>query len=88
MINVIHYVDAKKAIGEAYRCLSPLGYLFIHFNLEIIDKDGNVDYRTDLQDVPSLMSKFRPLHQKIFLRIDKEPIEHNHRILEMIVQKV
>jgi ubiquinone/menaquinone biosynthesis C-methylase UbiE len=87
MINVIHYVDARKAIAEASRCLRPLGHFFVHFNLEIIDKDGNMDYNTDIQDAHLLMSKFKPLQQKIFVRIDKEPIEHNHRILEIIAQK-
>ena len=87
MINVIHYVDAKKAMAEIHRCLRPKGYFFIHFNLEIIDKDGNIDHRTDMQDVPSLMSGFKPLQEKVFVRIDKEPIEHNHRILEIIAQK-
>ena len=87
MINVIHYVDAQKALAEVHRCLKPRGQFLIHFNLEIIDKDGNVDHCTDLQEAQSLMSPFKPLQQKVFVRVDREPIEHNHRILEIIAQK-
>jgi SAM-dependent methyltransferase len=39
MINVIHYVDKKKAIQEILRTLQPKGYFFIHFNIDITDKN-------------------------------------------------
>lgn len=32
-------------------------------------------------------SFFEPMQQKIFVRIDKGHIEHNHRMLEMIARK-
>jgi SAM-dependent methyltransferase len=87
MVNVIHYVDAGRTIGEIFRALAPLGYFFVHFNLEIKDINGNIDYVTDPQDIAALVSKFKIVHQRIFLRNDSSPIEHTHRVLELILQK-
>lgn len=87
MINVIHYVHKEKAIREIFRVLKPKGYFFIHFNLEIIDKNGKVDYRHDQKEILKLVSMFKIIGKKIFNRTDQQPIEHKHKIMELILQK-
>ncbi len=88
MINVIHYVDKEKAMREIYRTLKHQGYFFIHFNIDIIDKNGNVDYHHDSEDILKLVSSFKIIHQKLFERIDPQPVEHKHTIMELILQKI
>ncbi len=88
MINVIHYVHKEKAIREIFRVLKPKGCFFIHFNLEIIDKNGKVDYRHDQKEILKLISKFKILQKKVFERMDLQPIEHKHKIMELILQKI
>lgn len=87
MINVIHYVNKKKSINEIFRSLKSGGYLFIHFNLEIKDKAGNVDYEDSEKNILNLVSDFRIINKKIFERTDKNPFEHKHKILQLILQK-
>jgi len=87
MINVIHYVQKDKAIQEIFRTLKPHGYFFIHFNIDIIDKDGNIDYHHDQEDILKLVSKFKILHKRILERADYQPLEHKHKIMELILQK-
>ncbi len=87
MINVIHYTDKEKAMEEVFRTLKQNGYFFIHFNMEIIDKSGNVDYKHDIEDILKLTSKFKTVKQRVFERVDKEPIEHKHKIIELVLQK-
>ena len=87
MINVIHYVRKEKAIQEVFRTLKPKGYFFIHFNIDVIDKNGNIDYHHDQEDILKLVSKFKILQKNIFERVDQEPVEHKHKILELILQK-
>ena len=87
MINVIHYVHKEKAIQEIFRALKPRGYFFIHFNIEIIDKSGKVDYSHNQEDILKLVSKFKILQQNIFERVDHQPVEHKHKIMELILQK-
>lgn len=88
MINVIHYVDKEKAIKEILRVLKPRGYFFIHFNIEIIDKNGKVDYHHDQEDILKLVSKFKIIRQKLFKRVDHQPVKHKHKIRELILQKL
>ncbi|MBU0649057.1 class I SAM-dependent methyltransferase, partial [Patescibacteria group bacterium] len=87
MINVIHYLDKEKAFKEVYRTLKKGGYLFIHFNLLITDREGNIDYSQTESDVMRLVSDFRMVGKKIFERVDAAPKEHTHKILELILQK-
>lgn len=87
MINVIHYVDEKKAISEIYRSLVPGGYLFIHFNLLIADDEGNVDYQRDEDNILQLLNNFKIIDKRIFSRHDARPKPHKHEILELILQK-
>ncbi|MFA6494913.1 MAG: class I SAM-dependent methyltransferase [Candidatus Paceibacterota bacterium] len=86
-INVIHYLDQKKALEEFSRILCPGGYVFIHFNLEIKDSGGNVDYSQDEDEIFALVSKFRILEKRIFERVDQMPKIHTHKILELILGK-
>ncbi len=87
MINVIHYLNMEKAIEEVYRVLTPGGYFFIHFNLDIIDDEGNNDYHHDQNDILKLLSQFEILNKRTLTRIDREPIKHTHFILELVLQK-
>ncbi len=87
MINVIHYVKKQKGLEELLRTLKPLGYLFIHFNLEIIDETGNIDYHQDKDEISKLISKFKIVKQRAFERVDTVPKKHTHNILEFILQK-
>ncbi|MBI2669043.1 class I SAM-dependent methyltransferase [Candidatus Woesearchaeota archaeon] len=87
MINLIHYVNMEKALREVYRTLKSRGYFFTHFNISIIDKEGKVDYSHDLQDILKLVSKFKIICKKTFERVDLQPIEHTHKIIELILQK-
>lgn len=87
MINVIHYVKKQKALDELLRTLKPNGYLFIHFNVEIIDINRNVDYQHDEKDIRQLISKYKIMEERIFERVDTVPKVHTHRILELILQK-
>lgn len=87
MINVIHYVDKEKALQEIFRVLKQKGYLFIHFNVEITDENGNVDYKHSEKDILKLISKFKIIQNTIFEREDLKPIKHKHKIMELILQK-
>jgi ubiquinone/menaquinone biosynthesis C-methylase UbiE len=87
MINVIHYVNREKAMSEAFRILKPGGFLYIHFNISITDKDGNEDYAHAETDILNLISPFTIIKKKKFKRIDKLPVKHTHTILELILQK-
>lgn len=87
MINVIHYLDEKKSLNEVFRKLKHGGYLFIHFNLEIKDNEGNMDYSKKEEEIYSLISKFYIIKKKIFKRVDTEPVNHTHKIIELILQK-
>lgn len=87
MINVIHYLDKPKAINEIFRTLKPKGYFFIHFNLSIIDEGGSEDYRHSEEEVLKLVSRFKIIHKKVFERVDYKPLEHTHKIIELILQK-
>ncbi len=87
MINVIHYVHKEKAIQEIFRALKPYGYFFVHFNIDIIDKNGKVDYHHDQEDILKLVSKFKIIQQRLFERVDHQPVEHKHEIVELFLQK-
>ena len=86
-INVIHYVNKKKAIAELLRCLKNKGYLFIHFTIEIIDKYGSIDCFHSKEDILNLISKFKVIENKIIERDDTIPVKHHHKIMELILQK-
>jgi len=86
-INVMHYVNQEKAINEFYRTLKNKGYVFIHFNLEIKDLNENIDYKDSEKDILKLLSKFKIIKKEIVYRTDKTPVEHTHKILELILQK-
>ncbi|MBI2102639.1 class I SAM-dependent methyltransferase [Candidatus Woesearchaeota archaeon] len=87
MINVIHYVNPRRALDELHRTLQDDGYLFLHCNLDITDKDGNNDYHREEEGVYSLTSNFRILKKRKFQRVDTTPTVHTHTILELILQK-
>lgn len=87
MINVIHYVHKQKAMEELYRTLCPEGYLFIHFNVDIIAEDGSVDYHHDEGNIVDLVSRFSIVQKRKFKRVDTTPKIHTHTILEFILQK-
>ena len=87
MINIIHYLKENKAIGEIIRTLKKRGYLFIHFNLIIEDKNGQVDYKRDERNILQLFRDFKVIEKRIVYRTDKLPLSHKHKILELILQK-
>jgi len=87
MINVIHYTNKVKALSEIFRTLKKDGYLFIHFNLSIIDEYRKLDYLYEESDIIKLVSKFKIINKNIFERIDKKPVKHIHKIMELILQK-
>jgi SAM-dependent methyltransferase len=87
MINVIHYLDEERVLPGIYRSLVPGGYLFIHFNLSIVDEDSQVDYSRNEAEILRLVEKFKILEKREFTREDKEPKKHTHKILELILQK-
>lgn len=86
-INVMHYVDQKKVLGEIYRTLKPGGYAFIHFNLLIIDENYFIDYHQKKLDVYELVKQFEIVEEKIFLREDSLPVPHTHHIMQVILKK-
>lgn len=86
-INVMHYVDQKKVLGEIYRTLGPGGYAFIHFNLLIVDQDYSIDYHQKKSDVYELIKDFEIVEEKIFLREDALPTPHTHHIMQVILKK-
>jgi len=59
----------------------------MHFNLSVVDKDGNVDYQQDEEEVKKLILPFDIVESQRIQRIDSKPIEHTHDILELILQK-
>lgn len=87
MINVIHFTNKEKAIGEIFRALKPRGYFLIHFNIEIKDNNGKIDYYHAPKEILRLISMFKIVHKRIFQRTDLKPIKHKHRIMELILQK-
>jgi len=88
MINVIHYLEERKALAEIFRTLRTGGYLYLHINISITDKDGNVDYRgNDLEKTIKSIPKARFLSWEYLERVDAQPIWHKHQILEVIWQK-
>jgi len=87
-INIIHYLDQEKAFAEINRTLKPNGYLFIHFNLSIIDQDSLSDYQKPEEEIIKLFNGFKILEKNTFKRIDYKPFEHTHTILEIIAEKI
>ncbi len=87
IINVIHYVDAEKALKEIFRALKPGGLCFIHFNIDISDVDGNIDYRHEPNDILNIVSQFEIIQKNEFERIDEKPLKHTHQIMELILKK-
>ncbi|MCX6751029.1 MAG: class I SAM-dependent methyltransferase [Candidatus Pacearchaeota archaeon] len=87
MINVIHYLNKEKSIREISRKLKKKGYLFIHFNLEIKDNRGNIDYSQKEDEIFDLIKNFKVIKKKIFDRVDTKPLKHTHKIMELILQK-
>lgn len=85
---MIHYVNKEKALSEFLRCLKNKGYLFIHFNIEIIDDNGKIDYYHNEKDILKLVSKFKILKRKIIERDDTIPFKHHHKIMGLILQKI
>ncbi len=88
-INVMHYVDQKKVLGETYRTLKPGGHAFIHFNLLIFDDyDCVIDYHQNKSDVYELVKDFEIVEEKVFLRKDNLPTPHTHHIMQVILKKI
>jgi len=88
MINVAHYVDQEKTLNEIKRILKKDGYLFVHFNLSIVDKNNVTDYQQPEEKILKLFSGFKIVEKNIFKRIDYQPVEHTHTILEIIAEKI
>lgn len=86
-INVMHYVNQEKVLGEIYRTLKPGGYAFIHFNLLIIDENYSIDYHQKKSDVYELVKEFEIVEEKIFLREDSLPMPHTHHVMQVILKK-
>jgi SAM-dependent methyltransferase len=90
--NVIHYADERKALLEIHRILKPFGYVFLNFNLKITDQSGE-DEKIDYQKKPEQI--FRNISNagldvvegRIFRRMDIKPTHHEHKILELILEK-
>ncbi|HDQ23104.1 MAG TPA: class I SAM-dependent methyltransferase [Candidatus Uhrbacteria bacterium] len=88
MINVIHYLDERQALAEIFRTLRVGGYLYLHINLSITDKKGNVDYQGyDLQKTVKSIPRAKIISWEYLERIDAKPKWHKHQILEIILQK-
>lgn len=87
VINVMHYLDEAQAIREFGRVLRPGGYACIHFNLEIRDSLGHVDYAKEEADVRQLVSDFEIVERRHFERTDRIPKLHTHKILELVLRK-
>lgn len=87
MINVIHYVDQRTAVREVFRTLRKGGLMFIHFNLQIVDEDGDVDYEQKRSDIDELISPFEIVEKRMVRRADSAPKKHTHTILELILRK-
>lgn len=87
MINVIHYVNATKALAEINRVLVPGGFLFIHFNLKIEDQHGTTDYAMTEEEARRLLKNFIEVQSRTFARVDAVPIRHEHKVLEIILKK-
>lgn len=88
MINVIHYVKKKKALKELLRTLKKNGYLFIHFNIYIVDEEGHYDYQHEESEIMDLISGFKIVEKRVFFRTDDIPKKHTHEIMELILQKI
>ncbi|MDO8511733.1 MAG: class I SAM-dependent methyltransferase [bacterium] len=86
-INLMHYVNQTKILAEISRALKPCGYLFVHFNLSIIDHTGKVDFEQSAQEILINLKDLRPVRFKIVQRIDNTPIPHEHKIFELVMQK-
>lgn len=84
-INVMHYVDQVKALLEMRRSLRPGGYLFVHFNLRIVDAGGKVDYEQDEAEIMERLTDWRVVDRQVFERLDKKPVEHTHTILQLML---
>ena len=87
MINVVHYTNEKKSLSELLRVLKKRGYACIHFNLQIVDKDGTIDYHHDEGSILRLLADCSVVRKEVFMRVDEEPVEHTHTILELLLQK-
>ena len=90
MVNVAHYLDDKEgSLDEIHRVLKEGGYFYVHFNTEIVDKDGNVDYQQDEKEIDALIekSKFEVVSRRTFTREDEQPIRHEHSIIEYLLRK-
>lgn len=89
-VNVMHYVDQRRAMTEILRVLQPGGFVYVHFNEKIVDSTtGYVDYSQDKDEIMELVSSFssyRPRNQLI-TREDAVPVPHEHYIRELILQK-
>lgn len=50
-INVMHYLNYELAVAKIFDFLVPGGYFFVHFNLEIKDLSGKIDYQDDILSI-------------------------------------
>ncbi|MFH2062798.1 MAG: bifunctional GNAT family N-acetyltransferase/class I SAM-dependent methyltransferase [bacterium] len=87
MINVVHYLNQRKALREAYRILRPGGFFLVHFNTLIADRTGRIDYAQGLPEILSLVRDFEIVQKNPFMRVDLSPIIHTHSILELVLRK-
>lgn len=86
-INVMHYLNYQLVLENVWNMLISGGYFFVHFNTSITDINGKIDYQDDIGEIKRMLNKFQIIYEQEFERIDFLPIEHTHKILELILQK-
>ncbi len=89
-VSVMHYTDEKIALKQIHRILKPLGYAFLHFNLEIKQSGEEVlDYKRKQKDIFRNIfdAGFEFARGSVFERLDRKPFPHRHKVLEVILQK-
>lgn len=85
--NVAHYLRLNKSISEVRRVLSTGGFFYVLFNLEIIDFQGNVDYKVTQSYLRRILHGFKVLDRHLFVLEEEKPIPHKHKFLQLILQK-
>jgi len=86
-INVMHYVDQARTVSEIHRVLRPGGLFFVHFNLRISDRDGNVDLEQDEKKIMELFHGWQAVDRQVYDRIDTKPFDHVHTILQLVLRR-
>jgi ubiquinone/menaquinone biosynthesis C-methylase UbiE len=89
-VNVMHYVDQRRALAEMFRVLQPGGFVYVHFNEKIVDTaTRHIDFSQDYDEIMGLVSCFSSFHPRnqLTTREDLVPVPHEHYIRELILEK-